>query len=591
MRGLVPATLLFSTLLCACGETDTLPGPSPTSSTSTGTSVGGGGTGGTGGGSGGTTSAGGSGGSGGSTTNSGGGGASPCGNGVIDPGESCDGAELGDATCEGQGYPGGTLACDASCGLDISKCTGADLCTDGLDNDGDTLVDCEELDCEPACADACLSPVVLVDPGEVTGSTVLHAGVLKSSCVAESGPEVVYAVTAASTGYLEVVLFEQETAAFSLSVRSSCAGDGSELACSSSYSPGETAVKRLSLPVTAGQVLFVVVDGDGATTEGAYALGVQSHPVLCGDSLQDPPEGCDDGNAVGGDGCSATCTVESTEQEPNNTLAQANPFSSPWIAQISPVGDVDFIKVTLPSTASLSATTTGVGEGTCSDGSLDSHVSILDGAGNLLAVSDDLGGGNLCSHAVAASLPAGDYYVRVAAAGPFPPEGATFPYLLAIETFECGDATVSAGEECDDGNVAANDGCSPSCTLESDESEPNGTVATANAYSSPWIGRIDPDGDIDVVSVTVAVAGSKITAITSDPTGGAACAGTLDSYLEILDAGGAVLATNDDAIGYCSSVSANNLPAGKYHVRVQAPPILGQIGVFLFPYALDVTVQ
>jgi cysteine-rich repeat protein len=38
------------------------------------------------------------------------------------------------------------------------------------------------------------------------------------------------------------------------------------------------------------------------------AHGSQHH--ACGDNVVDPGEGCDDGNTVSGDGCSATCTVE-----------------------------------------------------------------------------------------------------------------------------------------------------------------------------------------------------------------------------------------------------------------------------------------
>jgi hypothetical protein len=45
-----------------------------------------------------------------------------CGNGAVGAGEACDGADLGGATCESLGFPGGTLACDASCALDPSGC-------------------------------------------------------------------------------------------------------------------------------------------------------------------------------------------------------------------------------------------------------------------------------------------------------------------------------------------------------------------------------------------------------------------------------------------------------------------------------------
>lgn len=61
-----------------------------------------------------------------------------CGNGTIEPGESCDGANLGGATCASQGYPlAGPLSCTAWCAYDTSGCvrtfpaTGQTTCWDG----------------------------------------------------------------------------------------------------------------------------------------------------------------------------------------------------------------------------------------------------------------------------------------------------------------------------------------------------------------------------------------------------------------------------------------------------------------------------
>jgi hypothetical protein len=45
-----------------------------------------------------------------------------CGNGRVDAPESCDGGDLGGATCAGLGFASGTLACTAGCGYDTSGC-------------------------------------------------------------------------------------------------------------------------------------------------------------------------------------------------------------------------------------------------------------------------------------------------------------------------------------------------------------------------------------------------------------------------------------------------------------------------------------
>ena len=52
-----------------------------------------------------------------------------CGNGLVEPGEQCDGSALGDADCAGVGYDGGELGCRSDCTFDGSACEGElDLC-------------------------------------------------------------------------------------------------------------------------------------------------------------------------------------------------------------------------------------------------------------------------------------------------------------------------------------------------------------------------------------------------------------------------------------------------------------------------------
>ena len=56
-----------------------------------------------------------------STTSSTSGGTGMCGDNILDAGEECDGSDLGGATCNGEGFAGGTLGCSA-CVLDTSAC-------------------------------------------------------------------------------------------------------------------------------------------------------------------------------------------------------------------------------------------------------------------------------------------------------------------------------------------------------------------------------------------------------------------------------------------------------------------------------------
>jgi len=87
-----------------------------------------------------------------------------CGNGYVEGGELCDGADLDANSCVTQGLDGGALSCNATCsGFDLSACTtlcgngvraGAESC-DGADLDGNTCttvgLDFGTLACDGSC--------------------------------------------------------------------------------------------------------------------------------------------------------------------------------------------------------------------------------------------------------------------------------------------------------------------------------------------------------------------------------------------------------------------------------------------------------
>ncbi len=81
-----------------------------------------------------------------------------CGDGLLDPDEACDGAELGGETCATQGFDDGTLACDGGCAFDTSGCNlcgdgvvgGAEACDDGNTTPGDGCdASCQIEACDP----------------------------------------------------------------------------------------------------------------------------------------------------------------------------------------------------------------------------------------------------------------------------------------------------------------------------------------------------------------------------------------------------------------------------------------------------------
>ncbi len=120
-----------------------------------------------------------------------------CGNAVINPGEQCDGSDVGGADCTSQGFDGGTLSCSDSCRLDTSACY---LCGDGSvdfgeECDGGNLADttcgdfgfaqgqlgCDDQchfdtsDCS-TCGNGTVEPHEACEPGDLNGQTCEGAG-------------------------------------------------------------------------------------------------------------------------------------------------------------------------------------------------------------------------------------------------------------------------------------------------------------------------------------------------------------------------------------------------------------------------------
>ena len=105
------------------------------------------------------------------------------------------------------------------------------------------------------------------------------------------------------------------------------------------------------------------------------------------------------------------------------------------------------------------------------------------------------------------------------------------------------------------------------------EQEPNDSLATANnvgSYSAPGDaflvdGAINPAADQDWFAFTVSDAAQMRISVfgrpNSDP--------PADSFLELFDSGGNLLASDDDSnINFFSSIEYNGLSGGTYYIRV-----------------------
>lgn len=175
-----------------------------------------------------------------------------CGDGLAGGSESCDGTDFSNETCESLGYYGGDLSCTASCQYNFATCTGR--CGDGIVQLGIEACDGTNL------------------AGRGCDSVGFHTGVL--ACDAQCEHDVSGCREFCGDGELQQ-MYE------------SC--EGTDLDGATCESLGYT-----------GGTLACQVD---------CSFDVTSCTSVCGNGLLDTGEACDDGNTVGGDGCSADCSA------------------------------------------------------------------------------------------------------------------------------------------------------------------------------------------------------------------------------------------------------------------------------------------
>jgi len=314
-------------------------------------------------------------------------------------------------------------------------------CRDGFDNDGDKRTDCADPDCAGACAGSCESVPELAGAG-VLGSLLGQPDDFDLRC-GSGGPELVYRYSAQRDGELSLRLSTE--ADLRVGIRSGC-GSGKQLACDEA---------KVTVPVEAGVELFVVVEGTGSEdAEPTFALSMTG----CGDGWLDPGEQCDDGGRASGDGCSRTCTLESSEGPGNDTVARADELSGErYFGSIGESGDVDLIHLTVESRQTeIRVVSLDVGGG-CSIGA-DTTLELLSGDGERLDVDETEPPAGTCAALAVSGLAPDDYYLRVASSSE-----ASFAYVLDVTLATCGNAVRETGELCDDGNMEDGDGCGSDC--------------------------------------------------------------------------------------------------------------------------------
>jgi len=189
------------------------------------------------------------------------GGGIPCGNGLKEPGEECDGDDLGGVTCADLVGPDatGTVICTERCVLDAGGCANQSACGNGA-----------------------------IDPGEVCDGDDL-AG---KTCALVIGPGSMGTLACTTGCMLDPSGCGAPSTCGNGTVDAGEACDGADVGgatCAGAIGPGSTGTVTCS-------------------SECALDASGCSAPTSCGDGHLDAGEECDDGNTTNGDGCDA-CTV------------------------------------------------------------------------------------------------------------------------------------------------------------------------------------------------------------------------------------------------------------------------------------------
>ncbi len=471
-----------------------------------------------------------------------------CGDGIVQAGEMCDdGNKTNDDGCDDG--PGGSCR-PTGCGNGVK--TGTEACDDGnaVNSDG----------CDNNCTvTACGNGVTSTDETCDDGNTVAADG-CSATCKTEPG----YSCTAA--------------------VPSVCT-----LACGNGVmDPGETCD-----------------DGNRINLDGCSATcRIESTEV-------EPNE--DGATSVGGSGTNGNdfdAGGIAVTNATNQGVILASAGATARLAAIDPAGDEDVFAISNDTTNAVELRldiwnrATGFGFGVACGSSIDTAMKLRDAAAVALIANDDRGGfSDRCSALNYILAPGQVVYAHVMAFGDATAI-ASYGLSVGFTPVVCGDGVVVAGgEECDDGNTTAADGCSAMCTIEgTDEVEPNedgtpsmggagiagndfdaaGGMAVINSTNQgvldiamsgrTWLAALSPAGDEDVFAVTNSgVVPYEAVINVWDPLEGVGnpC-NNIDTGLNVRNAAGAVLASNDDkaANDGCSGLAIVVAPGESRYLHV-----------------------
>lgn len=201
---------------------------------------------------------------------------------------------------------------DANVNPGNGNCPGdTEHCGNGVDDNGDEAVDCDDPDCSFACA-ATFSACEAAEPATLGQSVMASTEfdptwALEGSCGGADAPEQIFLFTTTEVVKLTVV----PPPGHVVYVREACDEAILELGCATFDEEAEMQEPLVvELDSTATYALVVDAIDSGETGPFELELAIEPTGPACGNGTLDASEGCDDGNLDNGDGCNLACEPE-----------------------------------------------------------------------------------------------------------------------------------------------------------------------------------------------------------------------------------------------------------------------------------------
>ncbi len=483
-----------------------------------------------------------------------------------------------------------------ACGND--EVDGGEECDDGNADIGDGCDPLCVLEVPPLSNDTCPGAPLAIDPltnaAVVTASTETLTPNWAGTCLtATTTNDAVYELTSPIDGHVTLALDPYFDGG--LYVRSECTTTGAtaQLGCIDAIdgNGGEA----LGVPVEAGVPLYVFVDSATSTQNGVFELSASVSPAQCGNGVLDGGEGCDDANALAGDGCAASCVLEPAGPEEN---CPGEPLA---LTQVGP----DWEGSVYSGTFNLASNLTATG---CTSSGRDAVFSIVAPMDGVLQASLPQAAFNAtlyartdCATTASQVVCANDNASNGLETIAFPVVmGATYfivvdtttssiapgPFLLDVKVVPpgCGDGFVTGAEECDDANATAGDGCAPDCGLETlvgNDQCPGYPVVLTGTGTDPRIGVITTDTTLLASNYVGTCGGSSrdaVYAVSSDIDGNLVAKLTPAPGLD------AVLHARSDCGNVGTQLACDDLATSGYTVSI---PVTANTPLYLFVDGLN----